>query len=157
KPRRLSSSVGRLADFSGDRIYVDAMVLVWALDQDARQHGDVASLFRRATDPPRAIGLLTAALTLDETVFALMRDLVQQPPYSVARDRRRYLAEHPTLVRQLLNVIRPGIVGLTGVMSVEPVIAADTEAMLIEMTATGLLPRDALHVAVMRRLGITAL
>ena len=46
---------------------------------------------------------------------------------------------------------------LLAVISLEPVLPADIDAMRREMIATGTLPRDAIHLAVMRRLGLTAI
>ena len=43
------------------------------------------------------------------------------------------------------------------VVSLEPVLPEDITAMRQVMLATGLLPRDAIHLSVMRRLGITAI
>jgi predicted nucleic acid-binding protein len=44
-----------------------------------------------------------------------------------------------------------------GVVSLEPVLPEDITAMRQAIMATGLLPRDAIHLSVMRRLGITAI
>jgi predicted nucleic acid-binding protein len=43
------------------------------------------------------------------------------------------------------------------IVSVEPVNASDVGAMLQAMQSYGMLPRDAIHLAVARRLGITAI
>jgi predicted nucleic acid-binding protein len=44
-----------------------------------------------------------------------------------------------------------------GVISLESVLPEDITAMRHVIVATGPLPRDAIHLAVMRRLGITAI
>jgi predicted nucleic acid-binding protein len=50
-----------------------------------------------------------------------------------------------------------GVQRLLAIVSLEPVLPTDINAMRREMIATGTLPRDAIHLAVMRRLGITAI
>jgi predicted nucleic acid-binding protein len=46
---------------------------------------------------------------------------------------------------------------LLRIISLEAVLSPDIDAMRREMLASGALPRDAIHIAVMRRLGITAI
>jgi predicted nucleic acid-binding protein len=94
---------------------------------------------------------------MDEVVFVLLQELVARPPMSVTRSRSQYLAEHPEVVRELMPQLDPSLTGMVELLSLEPVLPEDVAAMRREMTATGLLPRDALHVAVMRRLGLAAI
>ena len=54
-------------------------------------------------------------------------------------------------------VVDPLVQDVERMISLEPVLPADISAMRREMVATGILPRDAIHLAVMRRLGITAI
>lgn len=146
-----------LADFRGDALYVDAMILVAFIDQLSAWHDEVRRLFAHAVEPGRALRLVTSVLTIDEVAFVLLQELVAQPPYSVTRSRSQYLANRQDVVRRLARAIEAPIEGLVGLLELEPVVPEDLRAMQREMVATGLLPRDAIHVAVMRRLGLTDL
>lgn len=46
---------------------------------------------------------------------------------------------------------------LFDLITLEPVTAADIQQMRQAMLASGILPRDAIHLAVMKRLGLTAI
>jgi predicted nucleic acid-binding protein len=63
----------------------------------------------------------------------------------------------PEIVRALMTAVDYGIQRILAVVSLEPVLPEDIIAMRREMIATGRLPRDAIHLSVMRRLGITAI
>jgi predicted nucleic acid-binding protein len=138
-------------------LYVDAMILAAFLDTVSPWHAASQHLFYQAIEPTRPIRLVTATLTIDETVFALLQELLLRPPYSVPRSRSQYLGAHPEIVRQMMASVDYGLQRLLAILSLEPVLPADIDAMRKEMIATGALPRDAIHVAVMRRLGITAI
>ena len=146
-----------LTAFAGDTLYTDTMILVGFLRPDSPQHPASRQLFERAIDGTRPLRLVTATLTIDEVVFVLLQELLLNPPYSVTRSRSQYLSEHPDVVRELMRVIDPPVQSLGELLAFEPVLPEDIVAMRREMVATGLLPRDALHVAVMRRLGIAAI
>jgi predicted nucleic acid-binding protein len=135
------------------------MLLVAHLDAGSRWHRAAGSLVERSIEPARSIRLCTATLTMDEVVFVLLEELVARPPYSVSRSRSRsqYLGQHPEVVRELMRVVDPLVEGLTELLTIEPVLPEDVVAMRREMAAAGLLPRDAIHIAVMRRLGVTAI
>ena len=146
-----------LAAFGGGALYLDAMFAVALLDARSAWHVAAERLFGQSIDPTRPIRLVTATLTIDEVVFVLLQELVARPPIAVTRSRSQYLAEHPEVVRELMRQIEPPLADLIDLLSLEPVLQADVTAMRREMGATGLLPRDALHVAVMRRLGLAAI
>jgi predicted nucleic acid-binding protein len=146
-----------LESFSGAAIYVDAMILAGYLRPPSPWHAPSRRFIRRAVDPVRPISLVSATLTVDEVLFVLLQEMLLDPPYSVARSRGQYLTEHPAVVQQLLAVIDPPLNALLDVVQIEPVLTEDITEMRREMLASGTLPRDAIHVAVMRRLGITAI
>src|SRR5207253_9463592 len=133
------------------------MLVAGFLLRDSRWHPASRALFARAALEARPIRLVTATLTLDEVVFVLLEELVAQPPFSVPHSRSQYLAGHPHVVSELARAIDGPIQAVLGLVSLEPVLRADVVAMHREMAAVGLLPRDALHVAVMRRLGLTSI
>jgi predicted nucleic acid-binding protein len=146
-----------LASFQGALIYVDAMILQAFLDSQSPWHDSSRDLFRRAVRPVNRIRLVTATLALDEMFFVLLEQLVARPPYGVRRSRGRFLGTHPEIVRQLMVPLETPVRGLLRMLSLEPVLPEDITAMRREMAATGRLPRDAIHLSVMRRLGITAI
>ena len=89
--------------------------------------------------------------------MVLLQELVARPPFEVARNRTQYLARHPEVVRKLAEDLEPLLGSAKAIVSVEPVTADDVSAMLHGMRHYGMLPRDAIHVAVARRLGIAAI
>jgi predicted nucleic acid-binding protein len=146
-----------LAAFQGTALYLDTMILVAFLDTFSPWHAASQQLFYRAIEPTHPIRLVTATLTIDETVFTLLQELLLQPPYNVPRNRSQYLGAHPEIVRQLMPSVDYGVQRLLATLSLEPVLPTDISAMCREMIASGTLPRDAIHLAVMRRIGITAI
>ena len=146
-----------LSAFAGDAIYVDAMILIGLIDAGSPWHPAARALFARALEPVRPLRLATATLTFDEVLFVLLQEQVARPPYGVVRNRSRYLADHPEVVRRLVPAIEAPLQGLLDLLALEPVLASDVAALPAGMTASGLLPRDAIHIVVMRRLGLTAL
>ena len=146
-----------LAEFRGDAIYLDTTVLVGLVDADSVYHSACAAFFQRAVDPAQPIQLVTATLTLDEVVFVLLQEMVARLPYSIARSRSQYLHDHPEVVRALMVQLNPLVEALFDLVTLEPVTAADIRQMRQEMLATGILPRDAIHLAVMKRLGLVAI
>jgi predicted nucleic acid-binding protein len=146
-----------LAAFHGTALYLDTMILVAFVDTASQWHAASRHLFYRAIEPTRPIRLVTATLTIDEMVFTLLQEMLLRPPYSVPRSRSQYLGAHPEIVRQLMTSVDYGVQRLLAIISLEPVLPADITAMRREMIATGTLPRDAIHLAVMRRLGIAAI
>jgi len=146
-----------LIAFQSGALYLDAVMLEAFIDSLSPWYASCRELFRRAIAPPRPIRLVTATLTIDETVFVLLQELLLRPPYQIARSRSQYLQNHPEIVQQLMTVVDPLVQDVERMISLEPVLPADISAMRREMVATGTLPRDAIHLAVMRRLGITAI
>ncbi|MBI3972578.1 MAG: type II toxin-antitoxin system VapC family toxin [Chloroflexi bacterium] len=136
---------------------MDAMVLVGFVHARSPWHYASRQVFVRAVAPEEPIRLITASLTMDEAVFLLLQELLIDPPYSITRSRSQYLTEHPEVVQQLMGTIDPVVQSLSELITLEPVLAEDVAAMRLEMLSSGLLPRDAIHVAVMRRLGIDAI
>jgi predicted nucleic acid-binding protein len=145
-----------LAAFHGSVIYLDAVILVAFMDSQSPWHAACRQFLYRAVDPFQPIRLVTATLTIDETVFVLLEELVQRAPYGVTRSRGQYLRAHPDVVRALMASVDQWVQNWLGVVSLEPVLAEDVTTMRQAILATGLLPRDSIHLAVMRRLGITA-
>jgi predicted nucleic acid-binding protein len=146
-----------LASFQGATIYVDAMILDAFLDNQSPWHTSSRELFRRAIHGAPRVRLVTATLTIDEMYFVLLERSLLRPPHNVTRSRGQYLRDHPDVVRRLVSVLEAPVRGLMRMLSLEPVLPEDITAMRQEMAATGRLPRDVIHLSVMRRLGIAAI
>ena len=145
-----------LADFQGDAIYLDTNVLVGLVDARSVYHPPCAAFFQRAVAPDRPIQLITATLTLDEVIFVLLQETVARDPYRITRSRSQYLQDHPDVVRALMVDLDPLAEALGDLVALEPVMATDIYEMRQEIRVSGTLPRDAIHLAVMKRLGLTA-
>lgn len=146
-----------LADFRGESIYLDTNILVGLVDADSVYHAACEVFFQRALDPVQPIQLVTCTLTLDEVVFVLLQELAAKPPYNVSRSRSQYLQNHPDVVKALIEQLDPLVEALFDLLMWEPVTLADIRQMRQEMRMTGILPRDAIHLAVMKRLGLLAI
>jgi predicted nucleic acid-binding protein len=146
-----------LADFQENAIYLDTNVLVGLVDASSVYHPACAAFFHRAVDPNRPIQLFTATLTLDEVIFVLLQETVAREPYSITRNRSQYLRDHPGVVRELMMQLDPLATAVCNLVVLEPVTTADISEMRQEMRDHGTLPRDAIHVAVMKRLGLAAI
>ena len=146
-----------LATFQGTAIYIDANVLVGVIDADSVYHPTSAAFFQRAIDPNQPIQLITATLTLDEVIFVLLQELVAREPYQVTRSRSQYLRDHPDVVKALMVQVDPLAEAIRELIMLEPVTAEDIDLMREEMSRSGMLPRDAIHLSVMKRLGLTAI
>jgi predicted nucleic acid-binding protein len=127
------------------------------VDADSVYHIACETFFQRTLDLAQPIQLVTCTLTLDEVIFVLLQELVAKPPYNVLRSRSQYLQDHPDVVKALMEQLAPLVDALFDLVILEPVIPSDIRQMLQEMSATGILPRDAIHLVVMKHLGLTAI
>ena len=146
-----------LSTFTGDVAYLDAVALISHLDDGHPFHGPFSALLARAVDPNDGFDLVTASLTFDEVAIVLLQELVARPPFGVTRNRTEYLSRHPDVVRQLAKAVEPLLDSTKEIVSVESVTGDDIAAMAEAMRLHGMLPRDAIHLAVARRLGISAI
>jgi predicted nucleic acid-binding protein len=143
--------------FQGDILYLDALILVGVMDAASPWFEACDRLIDRALNTEPAVRLVTATLAIDEAVFVLLQQLVQRPPHEIGRNRGQYLRAHPETVREIMASVDPWIGQIAQFVHLEPVLPQDIEAMREEMRRSGRLPRDAIHLAVMRRLGIPAI
>jgi predicted nucleic acid-binding protein len=146
-----------LADFQGEGIYLDTNILVGLVDARSVYHPTCAPFFQQAVEPTQPIRLVTATLTLDEVLFVLLQEMITREPYRITRNRSRYLQDHPDIVKDLMVQLDPLAEALCELVTLEPVTSSDIHQMRQEMRLHGTLPRDAMHLAVMQRLGLTAI
>ena len=145
-----------LSGLVAQAVYLDATALIGLLDRKASFHSTCAAFFQQAINREPPVGLVTSVLTLDEVAFVLLQELVARPPYDIRSSRSQYLNSHREVVKSLMVQVGPLLEQLTILVDLEPVTPADAVLMGQLMSAEGLLPRDALHLATIRRLGLGA-
>ena len=142
----------KLEDVVEGRVYVDVNVFYMYLRSDPEHLDTLRSFFRRMVRGD--ITGYTAVLTMDELSYrpllGRLRDASEGNPLDILRERgedavRTYAPEIETALRKLLRLPH---------LELAPVLPGDVPAMLRNVSAFGLLPRDALHVAVMARLDL---
>jgi predicted nucleic acid-binding protein len=83
--------------------------------------------------------------------------MIAREPYRITQSRSQYLQDHPDIVKDLMIQLDPLAAALCDLVNLEPVTPSDIHQMRQEMRDKGTLPRDAIHLAVMKRLGLTAI
>ena len=145
----------RLDEMPPGPIYVDTNVFYMYLRTDPRYLPIIRSFFERVIEGE--VIAFVGVPVLDELFYRLLlariRDQGFGNPLSALR---RQTSE---LVRQHALPVEHAIVGLLNLPNVHLVgVEADDGYRLFQIAREyGLLPRDALHVAIMERLGLTAI
>jgi predicted nucleic acid-binding protein len=143
-----------LDEFVEGRIYVEANVFLFTALADARYGPSALRFLERASGDE--IELLTSTLTIDEVSFVALKAKLEEE-YGVARSQVLYLKRNPEVVKALasdVNQIVENVLGLTTLVEVN---AQDIQQMRLYVEKVGLLPRDAIHLAVAHRLGLTCM
>jgi len=143
----------KLAEVSRGVVYIDTNVLYMYLRADPLHLAAIELFLKRVVR-----GEITACVSLfvvDELYYRLLLALVKEHtgrnPLDVLReDLPGTIVEHGDRITSALRKL----LGLPNLTLVD-VTAADLDRMLENITRFGLLPRDAAHVALMQRLGIT--
>ena len=142
----------RLDKISAGRIYVDTNVLYMYLRTDPEHLDTVKSFFRQVI--AGELDAFVGVPVLDELYYRLLlariRDTTEGNPLDALRndavsaiEAHSYYIE--TAIRKLTAFPHLGIVGLE---------SGDADKMLENIRAYSLLPRDALHITVVQRLGL---
>ncbi|MBC8249352.1 MAG: PIN domain-containing protein, partial [Anaerolineales bacterium] len=100
------------------------------------------------------VELLTSTLTIDEVSFVALKAKLEEK-YDVTRNQVLYLKRNPEVVKALasdVNQIVENVLSLTTLVEVN---VPDIQQMRLYVKEFGLLPRDAIHLAVTHRLGLT--
>lgn len=145
----------RLDEVSTGPIYVDTNVLYMYLRADPDYLVTVKAFFRRVIDGK--LDAFVSVPVLDELYYRLLlariRDTAEGNPLDLLRndvvsatEAHSYAIE--TAMRKLVTLPHLRVVGL------EP---RDADRMLENIRMCSLLPRDALHVAVVQRLGLRSI
>lgn len=142
----------KLEDVVTGRLYIDVNVFYMVLRSDPEHLEALRSFFQRVVKGD--IAAYTSVLTMDELFYRLLlgriKDAFEGNPLDVLRERgedavRTYAPEIETALRKLVRLPH---------LELAAVLPGDVPVMLQSIGALGLLPRDALHVAVMRRLDL---
>jgi predicted nucleic acid-binding protein len=144
----VSSHIHELTDGA---VYLDTMVLYSYLRMT---DPDVANLFQRIEDGVQAF---TATLTFDELAYRLLLGLIRDKYGKSPLDRLRQA--QAVMIDEFYALIEPQLVALQHFpnFTVVPVTTVDLAAMHRNVRQFHLLPRDALHLSVMQRVGCTNL
>ncbi len=143
-----------LDEFIEGRIYVEANVFLFTALADA-EYGPSALRFLERSSGDE-IELLTSTLTIDEVSFVALKAKLEEK-YGVTKNQVLYLKRHPAVVKALasdVNQMMENVLGLTTLVEVN---AQDIQQMRLYVKEFGLLPRDAIHLAVTHRLGLTCM
>ena len=143
-----------LDEFSGDRIYVEPNILLFDALADARFGHSSLEFLKRGSQGE--FGLLTSSLTIDEIAFVALKVRLEEK-YKITRGHVRYLKQHPEVVKALALEIGEVLDNVRRLCTIIEVGELDIERMEEYMKSFGLLPRDAIHLAVARRMGLTCI
>ena len=156
----MSSSMSALIfDLSApvsESLYWDASFLVHAVYQAGRYHRECYAFLERLSNSQNTLSYVST-LTIDETIFTLIQlkvledhpgegfwEVYRRDPQII----QRYMGELRLLVERLSVDPRIQLVGTE---------QGDLAAMMDYMDRYACLPRDAMHLAVMARLGISSI
>jgi predicted nucleic acid-binding protein len=142
----------RLDDLTGGRVYIDTNVLYMYLRADTAHLLTIRSFLERVIQGE--IEAFVGVPVLDELAYRLLLARVKEKsgrnPLEVLRENLAgAIQDHSDLIssaiRQFMSLPHISVVGVE---------ASDGDLMFDNMTLHKLLPRDALHMAIMQRLGI---
>lgn len=142
----------RLDEVSTGSIYVDTNVLYMYLRADPSHLETIKAFFTQVVDG--RLDVFVSVVALDELYYRLLlgriKDTASGNPLDVLRDDLAgAIDQHgnliSTAIRKLVSIPHFNLVGIE---------AEDSEKMLENIQAYSLLPRDALHLAIIQRLGI---
>lgn len=135
------------------KVYVDVNVFYMYLRPDPVHLSTIRAFLGRMVQGE--IGVYTSVLTMDELFYRLLlarvKDFYGRNPLNVLREDMseaiaRCGSEIEVALRRLVELPH---------LQLAAVVEDDFSQMLANITAFGLLPRDALHVTVMQRLGLS--
>lgn len=142
----------QITQLTSGNVYLDTMILYHQL---RASNASVMELFQRIEDG--ALQAYTAVLTFDEVAYRLLLGLIRNRYGNSPLDRLRenqaaMIDEFYALIETQLNLLQrfPNL-------NVVAISAVDLAAMHRNVRQFRLLPRDALHLALMQRIGCTNL
>jgi hypothetical protein len=142
----------KLDAVTSGRIYVDVNVFYMYLRPDPEHLSSLRIFLERVASGD--ITAYTSVLTMDELFYRLLlarvKEIYDRNPLDVLRENAEETIERcsPEIESALRKLVRLPHLELASVLN------SDFPRMLENINAFALLPRDALHVAVMQRLGV---
>jgi len=139
---------------SSTRIYVEPNILLFDALADATFGPSSLEFLKRGSQ--REFELLTSSLTIDEIAFVALKVKVEEK-YGITKGHVRYLKQHPEVVKALAPEIGEVLDNVRRLCTIVEVDESDIERMREYMESFGLLPRDAIHLAVAHKRGLTCI
>jgi len=143
-----------LDEFIEGRIYVEANIFLFTALADAEYGPSALEFLERSSED--GIELLTSTLTIDEVSFVALKAKLEEK-YGVTKNQVLYLKRNPEVVKALASDVNQIVENVLGLATLTEVSAPDVQQMRLYMEEFGLLPRDAIHLAVVHRLGLTCM
>ena len=141
-----------LTEFTGEKIYVDSSVFLFVAPADSEYGSSSLQFLQHASQSD--MKLVISSLTVDEISFVALKAKLEER-LDITSGQVLYLKKHPEVIKTLapeVNRITENILRLSDIIGVGP---EDIQRLTYLMETYGLLPRDALHIAVMQRCGLT--
>ncbi|MBU1261419.1 type II toxin-antitoxin system VapC family toxin [bacterium] len=141
-----------LDELEGERIYVESNVFLFDALADENFGQSCVEFLERASTGE--LEILTASLTIDEIAFVALKVELEKE-YNITSSQVFYLKKHPDVVKVLaprVNAVLENIFQLSTIIEVND---RDIKLMGKYIEDFGLLPRDAIHLAVAHRSGIS--
>jgi predicted nucleic acid-binding protein len=140
-----------LDEFVKGRIYVETNIFLFAALADAKYGPSALRFLERSSGDE--IELLTSTLTIDEVSFVALKAKLEEK-YGVMRNQVLYLKRNPEVVKALASDVNQIVENVLGLTTLVEVSTPDIQQMRLYLKEFGLLPRDAIHLAVTHRLGL---
>ncbi len=143
-----------LNEFIEGKIYVETNILLSAALADAKYGPSALRFLERSCGDE--IELLTSTLTIDGVSFVALKVKLEEK-YGVTRNQVLYLKRNPEVVMALASGVNQIVENVLSLTTLVEVSAPDVQQMRLYVKEFGLLPRDAIHLAVTHRLGLTCM
>jgi len=141
-----------LTEFRGDKIYVDSSIFLLVALADPKYGRPSLEFLQRASHGE--FELVTSSLTVDEVSFVALKAKLEEK-LGVSSSQVLYLKKHPDVVKSLASEVTRVTENVLRLSEIIDVNSADVQQISSLMKTFGLLPRDAIHLAVLHRLGLT--
>lgn len=147
-------TINYLEDFHGKRIYVEANIFVY----NALAHPIYGDSCKNFLDRSlnNEFEIITSSLSIDEIAFVSLK-LKLEEKYNITSNAVRYLKSNPRIVEVLAVEVNQIIDDVLLIATIADVREVDISSMQNYMRDYGLFPRDALHLSVIHRLGLSDL
>lgn len=141
-----------LDEFKEEKIYVESNIFLFDALADENFGQSSVEFLERASYGEFEI--LTASLTIDEIAFVSLKTELEKE-YSITNNQVFYLKKHPDVIKILAPRVNATLENIFQLSTIVEVNETDIKLMGKYMEDFGLLPRDAMHLAVAHRLGIS--